>query len=99
MPPDQITGLTPAPAPITDESDFPKTKGSGEPGRIEEFACLASARAYLNSIRGTICSFADAELVAALARTEAAYQQFPELALECPIGDLLEELASSAVNS
>jgi hypothetical protein len=91
---DRITGLS-LNASLVDASGSSGAKTIGPSGANEEFASLDAARAYLCSIRSSIGFFASADLTAALSRAATAYQQFPELVLECPHEDLLDQVAST----
>jgi len=62
----------------------------------DEFASLAQARAYIDTIRERVSSFATHESVEVLDRLDSAYRQFPELLLDRSRGELVEGLRFAA---
>ena len=63
-----------------------------------EFASLSLARAYIDTTRESIGSFGARELIDALERLDVLTDEFPELELDRPRGELLEDLRSAAEN-
>lgn len=63
-----------------------------------KFGSLSLARAYIDIIQESIGSLGGAALIDALERLDDAYNEFPELELERPRGELLEGLRSEAEN-
>ena len=63
-----------------------------------KFGSLSLARAYIGTVRESIGSFGGAALIDALERLDNAYNDFPELELDRPRGELLEGLRSAAEN-
>jgi len=61
-----------------------------------EFASLPLARAYIDSFRERTGLFDARELIDAIARLDRAYNDFPELAVDRPRGELLAGLRSAA---
>lgn len=49
-----------------------------------EFASIALARSYIETVQNRIGAFSAEEQVDTLKRIEGAYQEFPELELDCP---------------
>src|SRR5947209_7089221 len=94
---DRITGLT-LNGSIAKDSGSSDASAIGPPGPDEEFTSFEAARAYLCSIRSSIGNFGSADFATALSCAGRAYQQFPELILECPSDDFLDPLASTAVD-
>src|SRR3984893_12120118 len=62
----------------------------------DEFASLAQARAYIDTIRERVSSFGTHESVEVLDRLDSAYRQFPELLLDRSRGELVEGLRFAA---
>ena len=59
-----------------------------------EFASLALAREYIDTVRTRISASAAHELINILERLDRAYHEYPELALARPRGELLKGLRS-----
>jgi hypothetical protein len=78
------------------DHDAQTSNSAVEETPINEFASLALARAYIDSVRETIGSFGAHELIDVLEHLDRAYREFPELALDCPPGELLEGVRSAA---
>jgi hypothetical protein len=64
----------------------------------EEFSSLSLGRAYIDTIQESIGSLGGGELIDALERVDRAYDEFPELELDRPRGELLERLRFAAEN-
>lgn len=77
----------------------PKPRSGPPDTSAQEFASLAAARKYIDSIRETTTSFGETELVDALKHVDAAYRQFPELELEQPSEVLIQNLPQSVLLS
>jgi hypothetical protein len=54
------------------------------------------AKADIDNVRRCIDTLDQGELIDALKRLDRAYDEFPELELDCPRGELLEDLRSAA---
>jgi hypothetical protein len=63
----------------------------------DKFCSLCLARAYIDTVRESVGSLGGA-LIDALKRLDDAYNEFPELGLERPRGELLEGMRSAAEN-
>ena len=63
----------------------------------DKFCSLCLARAYIDTVRESVGSLSGA-LIDALKRLDDAYDEFPELRLERPRGELLEGMRSAAEN-
>lgn len=69
---------------------------SPESPESPELGSLSLARAYIDTIQQSIGSFSGSELLGALQRLECAYGEFPELELDRPRCELLNDLRSAA---
>jgi hypothetical protein len=63
-----------------------------------EFGSLSPALACIDTIQESIVSLVGDELIDALKRLDRAYDEFPELELDRPRGELLDRLQSTAEN-
>src|SRR5215467_10494103 len=64
----------------------------------DEFSSLSLAVACIDTIQESIVLFVGDELIDALKRLDRAYDEFPELELDRPRGELLNRLQSTAEN-
>jgi len=62
----------------------------------EKFGSLSLAQTYIDTVHESIGSLSGGELIDALERLDDAYNEFPELELDRPRGELLEGLRSAA---
>jgi hypothetical protein len=67
-----------------------------KPLPTDEFASLSVARAYVDTVQENIRSLGEGELIEALERLDRAYNEFPELELDFPRSELLEDLRCAA---
>jgi hypothetical protein len=78
-----------------------RARSSGSPlGQLPtyKFGSLSLARAYIDTVQESMGSLFGAALIDSLKRLDDAYDDFPELELDRPRGELLEGLRSAAEN-
>jgi hypothetical protein len=70
------------------------------PGEMptDTFDSLSLCRTYIDTFRQSIGALVGCDLISALERLDRAYDQFPELELDRPRRELLEDLRSTAEN-
>jgi Domain of unknown function (DUF4214) len=64
----------------------------------DKFGSLSLSRAYIDTLQDGIGSLEGGQLISALERLDDAYDEFPELELDRPRGQLLEGLRAAAEN-